>query len=386
MHDKRNRWRRLRTSLAVTAVMVATVSAGCGNDPFQVEEPTTTAVGALDDAIATLDANSALWRTALQDAQEKLSGDAASLVREELTNLTNRAIAASGQEVRCNVDFIGARVRQGLIRLRERILGRAPPEFQPAFCQVIPDRVDLNLPPERRNSLVVAGYDFDTSPRVQLFHETADGLVDVSDRLDFTTPYTMTVNLAADGGVPLTPRSRRLVFRWNGQDIGSVGVLAPEQPKCAPKQEVLALPRTFSYHPPWTGQGDKEVFGKVDLWARATLLVEQRRVLLKVEMTAEQYDDDHSRAAGETTVTFFDAVPPGYEIDHVKLNSLSAEGRYRDHTWEAESTGGDGFVSRWTWYGDTWKEDLGDPQGYSGVDVHTAPVTVVLRAAPDCVP
>jgi hypothetical protein len=241
--------RSLRMSWALLLIAVVVAAAFAGAATTRSGSRTRPPLGALDDAIATLDANSAQWRTALKDTQEKLPKDAASLVREQLTNLTTRAIAAGGAEVRCNVDFIGERVREGLIRPRDKVLGCASAEPQPVFCQVVPDRVDLNLPADRRNSLVISGYDFDTSPRVQLFHETADGVVDVSDRLDFATHYEMTVNLATEGGVRLTEQSRRLIFRWSGQDTGSVGVLPPERPKCAPKQGVLVAPRTFSYYP-----------------------------------------------------------------------------------------------------------------------------------------
>ena len=82
-------------------------------------------VATLDSAIDALDRNSSSWQTILQDTTNQLTTEAQSTVRNEISDLLNRSVAATGTELRCNADFIGARVRQALVRIRARLLHQA---------------------------------------------------------------------------------------------------------------------------------------------------------------------------------------------------------------------------------------------------------------------
>jgi outer membrane murein-binding lipoprotein Lpp len=82
-------------------------------------------VATLDNAIDALDRNSASWQAVLQDTTAKLTSDAQSTVRNEVSDVLNRSVAATGDELRCNVDFIGTRVRQALVRIRARLMHQA---------------------------------------------------------------------------------------------------------------------------------------------------------------------------------------------------------------------------------------------------------------------
>src|SRR5690606_17636602 len=126
--------------------------------------------------------------------------------------------------------FIGVRVRQALIRLRARLLHQPIPPVEPALCAVVPGAIDMALEPNRRTKLEFFGYDFDTTPIKVTLHNT-DGTVDVSDDLDRTTHYHMTLNLGANG-VPLSSKSNRITLEWEGKVISSIAVIQPETPVC----------------------------------------------------------------------------------------------------------------------------------------------------------
>ena len=150
----------------------------------------------------------------------------------------------------------------------------------------------------------------------------------------------------------------------------------------------MAFPTMVEYMPPFVGPAgaDKEVFGKVALYARATLEAsgDGRRVGVRVYMQARQWDDDFSEASGEKLFPdYFTAVPDGWIVDR-RINSVSTTRRYLDRTWEEETTFEEGpFVEKWVWFGDRNGEDLGT---HTRVQVHFKPMEIKLVPGPDCVP
>ena len=90
-------------------------------------------VASLDGAIDALDRNSSSWQAILQDTTQQLTADAQSTVRNEISDLLNRSVAATGTELRSNTAFIGARVRQALVRNRARLLHQPIPPVEPAL-------------------------------------------------------------------------------------------------------------------------------------------------------------------------------------------------------------------------------------------------------------
>jgi hypothetical protein len=226
------RWLALATAIALTA------SSCLGGLTNQIEDSTTLAVGVLDDAIAELGANSAAWQRIVQDAIKKLPADVQSTIGHEVSDTLTRAIAAGSAAIRCNLDFIGHRVRQQLINIRTALLGGTVPAREPGLCDVVPLAVDLNLEPPRRTTLEIYGYDFDTTPINVALVET-NRTLDVSTKLDRPTHYHMTLNLGGTG-VVFTAQSQRLVLRWQEQEISTIAVIQPITPVC--KSRTLTVP------------------------------------------------------------------------------------------------------------------------------------------------
>jgi hypothetical protein len=374
--------RRVLTLPIVLAVLALAVSPGC--KLIDTDTPTEKAVAVLNDSIGKVQAESANWRDVLDDTADRLPEEIRQTIRNDLQNLADRTLAATRENVQCLVDFAGQRVKQGLERIKAKLLG-VEVSIEPFVCIASPPYVDMNLPPTARNVIELSGFDLDSQPPIQVYHATSDGVIEVTDKFtEASKHYRRILNLASQGGVQLGDRSQRIIFRWKDRELSSVAVLAKEPPRCPPSAEVVHASSPVTYRPPHTGVGDREVFGKVDLWAKATLLVTPQSIDVRVDATAKQWDDDRSEASGSAIVPFFDAVPKGWEIDHVQLGSLEASASFRDTTWEPETTsGGGGLVNSWVWYGDHNGADL---ETYSGVDVHFNPVTIVFKPTADCVP
>jgi hypothetical protein len=95
----------------------------------------TETINALNDAISALQSQSADWQQVLKDTQSKLTKDAQSTLRTEISDLISRTVAQGGVELRCDADFIRERIREELVRLKAKYLGQPQPVVDPAFCQ-----------------------------------------------------------------------------------------------------------------------------------------------------------------------------------------------------------------------------------------------------------
>jgi hypothetical protein len=370
----------------VSALLLTTLLGGCGalgalgRLPGTIEDVTGSTVATLDRAIDALERNSASWQTVLQDSMAQLTEDAQSTVRNELSTLLDRSIAATGTELRCNIDFIGTRVRQALARIRARLLGQtvAPPE--PALCSVVPAAIDMALEPERRNKLEFFGYDFDTTAiTVTLQNET--GTVDVSDDLDRLTHYHMTLNLGANG-VPLSSTSKRITLEWQGKQISSIPVIQPTTPVCRQRTAEYARDTYLSFTPPHTGIGDREYAGHgPEVWATAGWTHDATQVSVRLWMKAQETKSDWTTAEGVREEPYYTS-PPGWRIERV-VGDVSSSAHYVDTDHELDRVGGgpSGPVKEFVFRGDRSGDDAGL---YTGVDVYFNPLTVELVEVGDC--
>jgi hypothetical protein len=338
-------------------------------------------VAALDNAIDALDRNSASWQTVLQDTTQQLTADAQSTVRNEISDLLNRSVAATGTELRCNMDFIGTRVRQALVRIRARLLHQPIPPVEPALCHVVPAAVDMALDSSRRNKLEFFGYDFDTMP-IKVTLQDKSRTLDVSSNLDRLTHYHMTLNLGANG-VPVSNASNRLTLEWQDRLISSIAVIQPATPVCREKTETYTRSTYLSYTPPHT-RGDKEYSGNgPEVWATANWINDGTHVNLRLWMKAKETRSDWTTAEGERTESYYTA-PSGWRIDSI-VGNLESSAHYvdTDHNDDRQGGGPNGPVKEFNFRGDRDGDDAGS---YTGVDVTFNPLTVKLVEVANCAP
>lgn len=186
----------------------------------------------LDKAINTLGNESANWQQVLQETRDKLVDSANSSIKNEVTNLINNGIAATGIEVRCNVDFMRNRTRQELVHLRNKLAQKLGvsllPEssLEPGLCQVTPSSIDLNLTPERRSELKLAGYDFNKST-VSVLLLNADKEIDVTSKLAQPTKYLLTLNLSPANGINFSRESNKVLVKTTqgGKLISEINII-----------------------------------------------------------------------------------------------------------------------------------------------------------------
>lgn len=218
-------WKGIVRAIGLACLLFSLLGSSCRLPPASTEE-------ILRDAVAQLSSESSNWRQVLEETRDKLVDDAQSTIRNEVSVVLSRAIAASGAEVMCVTDFIRDRAKQELLRILDRLQGRTPSPALPVFCQVVPQSVDAALVPGRLRLLEYYGYDFDRTP-ISAYLESATGRANVSRYLDFPTHYHMTLNLGTQG-VTIGPTSRRFVFAWDGKDQASVAITQSPPPAVRP--------------------------------------------------------------------------------------------------------------------------------------------------------
>ncbi len=368
----------------LSLLLVFSLSGGCllGNLPGKIEDLTTRTVNVLDDAIDALETQSAAWQTILQEVQSKLTDAAQSTIRNEIANLVTRSIAQAGVEFRCNADFIGARVRQHLIRIKAQFLRQPVPPVEPALCQVVPIAVDRTLVPGRLTQVEFYGYDFNEANGLRVFLErTPGGRLDVTDKLDRPTHYAMTLKFGATG-VPLDSASQRFVLEWETKQISTIAVIQPATPVCVSKV-VPASPNRVTFQPPRT-RGDGDFSGNGPrVSVVVSLLTTPQGISARVYMRAKETEDDWTTAEGTQDFSLF-SPDPGWRIDRV-VSSQFATHAYTDGNHERDSfnLGAGGLVKRLEYVGDTSGDEAGTR---TKVDVEFNQLRIQLTQTVDCVP
>jgi len=202
------------------------VLSGCDWDPFGLHDPIDDAVEVLEEAIETLENESANWQSVLEETRDELIDEGQATIRNEVSNVLTRAIAATGTELRCNFDFARDRVRQDLIRIKANLLNQAPPEIVPAICNVVPIAIDASLVPDNLPYLEFYGYDFDSGVFQVLLVE-GNSLLDVTHHLSMPTHYHMTLNLGING-VQISSESSQVILKWDGVTYSSITISQPQ--------------------------------------------------------------------------------------------------------------------------------------------------------------
>lgn len=325
----------------------------------RITDATTDAVNVLDEAVDALRNTSADWQQVLQDAQQKLTEEAQATVRNEIANIASRSIAQAGVEMRCNVDFVRARISQALLRIKARLLGSPVPSLEPALCQVVPIAVDRAAVPEHVKQLEFYGYDLDVSPQLQVYHEATSGArTDVTSRLDRPTHYAMTLKFGATG-VQLDEHSERFVVQLGDRTLSTVAVIQPATPLCQSKVQPVDL-QSITFVPPKQGSGDGEFDGHgPDVSTSVELSFQPKSLDMRIWMRAKETKSDWTLAEGSIDRQVF-VPPPGWRIDSMVGQTVSTHS-YRDSNHEKDSfdLGSGGPVKRLVYVGDTDGNDAG---------------------------
>jgi hypothetical protein len=222
---------RLWVKLSAIALAVVFLSAdGC--DPLAARS----AADRIGHAIDKIVEQSSQWQVTLQKLEEDLIKEGQETIATEVTQLMQRGIATTGAEMRCDADFIGQRMQEGLQRIRDVLLNRPPQPLRQYFCGVSPTSIKLALTAGRRAELDFFGYNLDAGrATVHVTETNGNQRVIENPQSIVATPthYLMTVNLSSNG-LSLGAGDQQVVFVLNpglpSEETHTVNVLAPPAP------------------------------------------------------------------------------------------------------------------------------------------------------------
>jgi hypothetical protein len=362
--------------------MFASACGAIRNLSGTVENASTGAVNAIDDAIDMINNAQSDWQQVLRDLERDLVEEGQSTLRNEVAVLTSRAISQTGVEARCNADFLRDRVVQGLTVIKAKFLGDELPPAEPAICQVVPIAVDRDAVPQNITQLEFYGYDLDLANGLGVnLERTTGSAVNVTSHLAYPSRYAMTLPFGA-AGVQLDDRSKRFRLDWSGRTISTIAVIQPQTPVCESKTAHVDV-GAVTFQPSKKGSGDRDFDGNgPKVRATVTLHRYDKKLTADIYMRAAETDDDWSRAEGTKTVDIYN-TDPGWRIESISGNTSDTH-TYTDTDHENDSfeIGSGGPVKRFVYVGDTDGDDAGrDTQ----VTVTFNRITLVLVQDTDCI-
>lgn len=345
-------------------------------------------IQSIDNGIADINRNSAMWADILQQVSDDLSDKAAEVVREEAQDLATRSIAQGGTEFKCSVDFLARRAIEGLDHLKQMHLGQKPSPLAPAFCLVAPAAVDLSTDPGSWDTITLHGYDLDhkdskgdlirfalTRPGGELFNIIEDSAV------GRTTHYQITLSLRDVADSLHDQNIAKVVPRWDGPlggDISGEVVIKPWR----------AVKNTRPHEPDistWTplkikGDKDFDTGGNdpMSVQVQAKIRVGSDFVNGRVYMWARESKGDHTEVKGWSPWERLYDAPSGWEIIKVTPNKTSKLPTFQitdrgKHTYNRPA--GE-VVTRFIVYGD---HKGNDAEGYTRVEADWNVMQIELK-------
>ena len=228
----------------VSLIILSAFISSCGIKQ-EVKETRDAALDALNDGIQKMGVESAQWRNVLEETRERLIKEGQSTLANEVSNVASRAASDAGIEAKCYTDFLRDRTREELIKIRARIT-KEKLELKPVFCNPTPKSINMNLSAERRPIIEIAGYNL-TRQSIKVFL-VEDGSsvnsggssvgkqgnkIDISEHLSNPTNYLLTLDLGGKG-VPLSSKSKQILFELPNGETRSISVIQPPPPKPKP--------------------------------------------------------------------------------------------------------------------------------------------------------
>jgi hypothetical protein len=365
--------------VVASLVAMSTMRMSCltGGIIDAVKESTDKTVALLDQATSDIGNNLSSWQTVLKDLESKLVGDAQSTVRNEVQTLLSSSIGVANAGLRCDIDFVGARVLQGLARIKARLLDQPPPPPRPATCEAAPSGVEFAAWQQGRVPKIdLFGYDLE-APLALFLVSSGDVSAEVSSSLSRISHYQVAINLGSNG-VPLNAASQRIELRSGGGVISAIPIIQPVTPPCQTRTDQFRGANIT--HTPTHVRGDKEFNGNgPSMSARLSLSSAATEIRWELSMRAKETKSDWSEAVGSASGVFY-SPPAGWHVERV-TPTLSTFAYVDTNTTLDVKYPGSGPVQRFEFIGDTQDDDIGE----TGVVVFFHPVAIDLVQTGNCV-
>ncbi len=325
----------------------------------------------------------------LERTQDELPREAQTLIGTEIDNLARRTTEAIGGQTSCRIDFLGDRLEESFRRFQRAIrLRRAPDPSPPHLCSVVPTNIDLNLPPQRWQTVTFGGYNLDrvdaSGRRVRYAVEYADGsLVDIpNSSVGRSTHYLVTLNTSDPSLLCLLYRdgARKLVTRFGEQHLDGQGEVTLTAWSPA-DSEVRASLGTQTYIPerPVEGDEDFDTGGNDPTRVRVRSQLRRNTSVLegRLYLRAREDKGDHTRVEGWSPWKVLYRAPDGLEIIGVdKVDPTDDSFAVTSHGSRSIRGGGADALSILNVYIDRGGDDVG---AYTRVEATWKDVIVTLR-------
>ncbi len=271
------------------------------------------------------------------------------------------------------------------------------PIEEPKICTLIPALIEMKLPANQRNSVMITGYflkeDFS---KYRLYLEQRNGQrLDKTNSLTVSSDFKLIINLGSSG-ITLDNNSNKLVLVWSNNVVTEIPVVQKQLEPCKIWEKTLTgLPQMVIYPEhkplPWNGnKGDIEFDGhgpcttgsisiftrnnNTELWARASIQMWECPDNLGYSQSDYTYGD-------KTMELKLATVDTGWRIKLIKESmndSFQNIDRQADRT---ESFSGSGPVSSYLIQGDMGGDDLGS----SRIEVTFKSIKVTLEELGECI-
>jgi hypothetical protein len=346
---------KIATIRTFTSFLIITfIFAGC----IDTKGPTKSIVEILNEAISTLDNQSANWRQVLEDTRDELIKNGHTIVSNDVSNMLSRAISDFGVEARCYTDFLGDRVKEDLIRLRAKYTGEKL-SLVPVFCVPNPRTVDFALVQAGSvKAIEIDGYNLDAAQIKVYLIDNRNQRTDVTSALANPTRYLITLNLGSNG-VRLTTKSNKILFKLSSNEEQSVNIIQP-----IPQEESdrFTPPASEKLCPDKIGNGDKDFNGHgPDVNASAKLFIKNESELwVRISLHVKETRSDWTEARGTWEYSLW-STPIGDKITEYAPSGQSTAA-YKDdnHQLDRPSVEGSGLVQSFEIMGDTDGNDIGN--------------------------
>jgi hypothetical protein len=301
----------------------------------------TESIVALERAVNALATPSSDYQKILRDLLPALPHDAPAFVKSDIATFLRRAPEA-GRDFPCGADFVRARARKELLRVKDVLLDANPQPARPEFCSSNPIVVDETQP---EAPIEIYGYDFDREP-FQLLLMNDFGFRDITFAITRRAHYHLTVDLEK-GGVRISRKSQRIALTLDHLIHHAIPVVGPDTRVCSARIEEIREGKTIAYAPPPVHR-DANPDVSVQVWANAALDFESNVVNAMVCMTGVELGGDRWATSG-CAAEYVYTSDPDWSIEWIS-GDLEAAAAFVDKRRDEHVERGAraGPVARWT--------------------------------------
>ena len=340
-------------------------------------------VNELTAASRQINANASNAIEILRGIKDDFAPEIKDIIDNDVDRLIKTSIQTTSEEARCDLTFLGKRIKNGLENtiIRIKNLGNRTDNkplldslsFKPSFCTISPAQVDLNA--DNTKPMQISGYDFNDLKHLKVVLVALDGKKkDITDYLSHSTDYMLTLRTDSS---EIFKNFTKVLFLYGDKEAYSI-LIVPRTPSICKEYSQLSTPipdviNFFAGKAPGVG-GDDDFAGDVRVGIGAELSVssDKKAIVCNIGFYADEVNGDtHARYDGASNIF---SAPDGYLIK--SINSPTKFGlSYVQKGNDPLPLGGNGCVAKIVVRADHKGDDV---PGYTGAEVYLNSMNVTF--------